>query len=98
MAYRIVYSVSEDCVCKKKLRVGNIAGYSIICLILFAYLTARFWPAGREVMEEALLPGDVTVTRQALVHMAENLRSGEAIGDAVVVFCREIVDGSGIRD
>ena len=65
-----------------------------VFLLLFAAMTAAFWPEGREVLMEILLPGDPEVTWNALETMATQLRSGEAIGDAVMAFCREIVAGA----
>lgn len=98
MSYRIVYGEEPVRWQRKSMRVGRIAAYTTVCLILFASLTWKFWPAGAEVLQEVFLPGDADVTRQALSNMAENLRAGEAIGDAVAVFCREIVDGAQISD
>lgn len=93
MSYRIVYG-EEPMHWQKKNRTGRIVAYTAICLILFLTLTWKFWPAGAEVLQEVLLPGDAELTRQALTNMVENLRAGEAIGDAVSVFCQEIVDGA----
>ena len=98
MAYRIVYGEEPEFGKRKSIRMRVVAAYTFVCLVLWGLLTVKFWPEGREVLEEFLLPGDPAVTRQALSHMAENLRSGEAIGDAVVVFCREIVDGAELPD
>ena len=42
-----------------------------------------------------LIPGDPAVTRQAASAMMENLHSGAAFGDAVTVFCKEILHGAG---
>lgn len=97
MSYRIVYG-EEPVFKQKKIRTGRIAAYTAVCLILFASLTLKFWPSGAELLQEVFLPGDAEVTRHALSNMAENLRAGEAIGDAVAVFCREIVDGAKLSD
>ena len=40
-----------------------------------------------------LLPGDPDTTRAALSQLAEDVRAGEPVGDAVTAFCREIIDG-----
>lgn len=82
----------------KHIRPWRVAFYTAACLVLFGALTLKFWPEGAQVLQEVFLPGDAAVTRQALANMAENLKEGEAIGDAVVVFCREIVDGAKITD
>lgn len=94
MSYRIVYGEEPARWKPNRLRPGRVAAYTAVCLILFCSLTIKLWPAGAEVLQEVFLPGDAKVTRQALEHMADNLKAGEAIGDAVAVFCREIVDGA----
>lgn len=98
MGYRIVYGEEPVRWQNRKLRAGRVAACTAVCLMLFGTLTVKFWPEGAEVLQEALLPGDAAVTRQALENMADNLKAGEAIGDAVVVFCREIVDGAQLTD
>ncbi len=98
MSYRIVYGEEPVCQRRKNIRPGRVAAYTVVCFILFCTLTMKLWPSGAEMLQEVLLPGDAAVTRQALVNMADNLRAGEAIGDAVVVFCREIVDGAQLTD
>lgn len=98
MGYRIVYGNEPVRWKERKVRLGRVAAYTAVCLVLFATLTSKYWPEGTEVLQEVLLPGDAAVTRQALVNMADNLRAGEAIGDAVVVFCREIMDSAQLSD
>lgn len=41
-----------------------------------------------------LLPGDPAVTEAALTEMIEKLHQGEAFGEAVTVFCKEIIAGA----
>ncbi len=42
-----------------------------------------------------LLPGDPSVTGPALQTLIDRLTEGEALGDAVTAFCREVVAGAG---
>ena len=42
-----------------------------------------------------LLPGDPEVTEAALYEMIERLSEGEAFGEAVTAFCKEIIAGAG---
>ena len=42
-----------------------------------------------------LLPGDPEVTEAALYEMIERLSDGEAFGEAVTAFCKEIIAGAG---
>ena len=96
MAYRIVYETGMGIKTgqhRNTLRMWVMTG---VVLLLFTAMTAAFWPEGREVLMEMLLPGDPEVTWNALETMATQLRSGEAIGDAVMGFCRDIVDGAKI--
>ena len=67
-------------------------------LLTFALLTLQFWPRGRDVLEEVILPGDAAVTKQAFSVMTEQLRRGEAVSDAVAAFCREVIDGAALTD
>ncbi len=98
MGYRIVYGTEREMQGRNKMRVRSVAFYAMVSLVLFGVFTLKFWPEGREVLQEVFLPGDPAVTRQALHNMAEDLKAGEAIGDAVVAFCREIVDGAQLTD
>ena len=57
-----------------------------LCLILL--LIGCF---GLEKMQ-LLLPGDPSVTAQALDNMTEALSSGDSLKDAIVTFCQEILN------
>jgi len=46
------------------------------------------------VLQEWIYPGDMAVTRKALIQMASNLKSGAEIEEAVLVFCREVLAGA----
>lgn len=39
-----------------------------------------------------LLPGDPEITQAALGHLAEDIRSGESLSQAITAFCQEIID------
>ena len=92
MGYRIVYGPDRmDRQNGSTKRLGTMIAGS---LLAFLALTAQFWPAGRAKLEEVLLPGDPAVTKQAFSVMTEQLRAGEAIGDAVAAFCQEVMDGA----
>ena len=43
-----------------------------------------------------LLPGDPQVTAQALETMAESIREGESLREAITCFCREIIENAAI--
>ena len=50
-------------------------------------------PQGRLWLRDLLLPGNEDVTAAALESMVTDLRDGEAIGQAVESFCKEILAG-----
>ena len=45
---------------------------------------------------ELLLPGNADVTEQALHNLAENMRTGVKVQDALAAFCNEIIDYANI--
>lgn len=94
MGYRIEYGPArngrESSVADRKRLLGMIAG----CFLAFLVLTLQFWPEGKAKLEEALLPGDPVVTKQAFSVMTEELRAGETVTDAVMAFCQVVMDGA----
>jgi len=98
MAYRIVYETGTARVQENRRNSARIWVLTAVFLVLFGVLTVKFWPEGREALVEILLPGDPEVTWHALETMVMQLREGEAVGDAVMAFCREIVDGAQIAN
>ena len=98
MAYRIVYETGTNRIKASRRNSSRMWFLTAMFLVLFGAVTIKFWPEGRAVLMDILLPGDPEVTWQALETMAVQLRSGEAIGDAVMAFCREITDGTQIAN
>ena len=84
MGYRIVYGrdpVDENR--GKRLRLMTAA------FALALVLGVRcFWPRGTELLRGFLLPGQ---SETAFARMAEEIRSGERVGDAVTAFCRTVI-------
>lgn len=62
-----------------------------IALAVFILLIHFFWPAGREALGEILFPGDRDASGRAFSAMVSDLREGTPVGQAVAVFCREIL-------
>lgn len=98
MGYRIEYGPEYRRFRKESPAKGKILPLTAAFLVLFLALTAKFWPEGKETLENILLPGDPQVTKQAFSQMAQDLKEGEAIGDAVITFCREITGGAALSD
>lgn len=94
MGYRIEYDTGNQ-----KYEVHQVAAWRFPLMaagafIGFLLLTWAFWPEGAELIREAMIPGDNAQTVQALQGMAEELRGGASIRDAVTAFCREIIAGA----
>ena len=96
MGYRIEYDGEVVRWKQERMRLSRIVCYTLICFLIFGLLTYFAWPTGWQVFEQWIYPGDTMVTKTALTHMATNLRNGEQLTDAVVTFCREILDGAQI--
>ena len=99
MSYRIDYGGAVPTKYTRK-RDGN--GFRImtaVCLIMFALVVGQFWPRGRQVLQEFLLPGEPTVTEQAFSGLVHDLSQGLNLEDAMTAFCRQIIDnGAGKSD
>ena len=98
MAYKNVYETGTNMIKASHRNSSRIWFLTAMFLVLFGVATLKFWPDGRAVLMDILLPGDPEVTWHALETMAVQLRSGEAIGDAGMAFCREIADGAQIAN
>ncbi len=98
MAYRITYGEEPPHPHSMTPGKSRILPMSAAFFLLFLLLTGTFWPEGRATLENFLLPGDPQVTRLAISHMIDDLKDGEAPGDALVTFCREVIDGASLPD
>ena len=74
---------------EKKSKWGKIG-------VLFCVLAALTWFRVNGI-PEFLIPGDPDVTKAAASDFVEQIRSGEPLGDAVTVFCKEILIGAGVE-
>ncbi len=88
MAYKIIYPTvgNRNYPVRKPMPAWALPGalLSVIFLVITIYNGSANW----------LLPGDPAVTEAALREMIENLSQGEAFGDAVSAFCKEIIAGA----
>lgn len=94
MGYRIEYDSG-----KRQYEVRRVCPWRLPLMAagafaVFLLLTSLLWPEGIEAMKELLIPGDNTVTLRALEEMAEDLKAGASISDAVTVFCKEILQSA----
>lgn len=89
MGYQIRYdSVGKLPQKRRRSRTGWLAGFLVIALLACA-ITVK--TVGLKWVQEVLLPGDPAVTAAALEQMAEDLRAGDSLGEAITAFCEEIM-------
>ena len=89
MAYKVVYGPMPKS--QKKPGILRFQVLTALCLVLFSLGVRTVWPEGREVMQEFLLPGEQNATQAAFGEMLEGLENGQTLSDAVMAFCRQIV-------
>lgn len=94
MGYRVEYESVKKVRGVQKRTTGRLALTGIFFLV-FLVLVACFWPEGREILRDALLPGDSAVTAAALEELARQVQQGTDLSQAVVEFCRDILAGAG---
>lgn len=95
MGYRVAYETVPKVRRMEQRRSGR-AALTALFFAVFLFLTAVFWPKGREALQELLLPGDPAVTVEALETLAEELQTGVQLGNALENFCLTIVRESEI--
>ncbi len=90
MSYRIVYEKKKHpWEHPKRFKAGLLAAV-LICAVLVA-----FGFLGMEKLQ-FLLPGDPAVTAAALENMADSLQNGQEFSDAVLTFCREVLQNAAV--
>lgn len=92
MAYKIHYS--EDAAKRYPQKTKRHPIKYGRWVLLMSIIAAALWLRLNGI-PDFLIPGDPAVTRQAASAMMENLHSGTGFGDAVTVFCKEILHGAG---
>lgn len=93
MAYRIIY-------CNKnrvyKYRIMSRRKIVIICGLIFITAIIVLNIYGENILR-ALIPGDPEITGHAFNQLADDLKSGEPVQQAVAAFCQEIIDNADLR-
>lgn len=69
---------------------------ALICFLLFLILVQLFWPKGRDAIAKLLLPGATETVWAAADGFADQVRTGEPVGEALESFCRSVLESAGI--
>lgn len=88
--YRIEYDIYDQY--QKKSRFKKLYKGLFTVLLLGTVLMLIFWTPAMNVVQEVLVPGDFTVTTDALQQMSDALDTGASFADAMDVFCDAIMD------
>ena len=94
MAYRIDYTENTKYQPTFAWQWDKLAKLTVIFFLIFLLATAIFWPVGRLALQQMVLPCDTEVTTQAFAAMLDQIRGGEALDEAVVAFCQEILSSA----
>jgi len=94
MAYRVDYADGgrQTSVCEKKHPLRAV----LICFFLFLILVQLFWPEGKEAIQKYLLPGATETVWAAVDGFADQVRTGEPVGEALETLCRNVFQNAGI--
>ena len=93
MAYRIDYGPA---ITKKMINgAGQLRWQTMTAafLLLFVLLVKQSWPEGTDKLKTYLLPGGEG-TDMAIETLVDRIHDGEPLGQALEVFCRQIIDNA----
>lgn len=92
MGYRIQYGggySKEELAAPEKRRPTALVG-SIIAIMVVVYVLSGH----KDAMQKVLIPGDPTITKEAVTAFSENVKGGMSVGEAFTDFCFEILEGA----
>lgn len=89
MGYRIVYG--EDPFVGESAPKSRLRPLTAAFALAFVILVRCTWPQGSQILRQLLLP-QTDGTGAAFQQMAQEIRAGEPVGEAVTAFCRGIVE------
>ena len=93
MGYSIDYQSSGTEKLALSEEKGHLRAFIGLFILIGFVLAWNFWPAGREVLEKLLIPGEPEVTMAAAKELVTDLQGGMDTQEAVAAFCREILGG-----
>lgn len=90
MDYRVIYG--SECSCKRN--VGSFRRFFLTTgfFFCFLWLVCCFWPDGRFLLKQLLIPGDPEVTLEAAEVFAQEVGSGFSLADAARNFCHVVLN------
>ena len=92
MGYTVQYGPESAAETAWKRKAGR-KGRRFLLLLTILCAAAVFAVSGwTEDLGDLLIPGDPEVTKAAFSQLTEDLREGDPFRDAVITFCREIID------
>lgn len=95
MGYRIDYQPVRKIRGAEKRR-SRRAALTGVFFLLFLFGVQILWQEGGQVLRGLLFPGDAAVTAAAMEDLVQQLGAGVRVGEALELFCRRIMEGSGI--
>lgn len=92
MGYKISYPCGNN-IPFKTFGHARLYVFTGLFLLLFGAGTCRFWPEGRQVLLDFLIPGDAKITVPAVENLLQALSTGTPLADALEVFYINILEG-----
>ena len=96
MSYRISYGQTLIKEMIKEPAINKQGKIIPALLIAGCILAVSVFASGSDGLREYILPGNAEVTEAALSELVSNVRSGEPLGEAITVFCQEIIENANI--
>ena len=93
MGYRIEYGGNGTATYLNEKEGGHRWLLTAGFFLLFCALMSTLWPDQWQQAKDYWIPGDPAVTKAAFSEMTQQLKAGDSWEDAVVTFCREVMDG-----
>lgn len=92
MSYRIEYGPAIPNRYIAKHNPLRLQSMTAACLLIFSLAVRQFFPAGTEKLRQLLLPGEFSITQEAVNAFMGDIRSGESLGDSFTAFCEFMID------
>lgn len=94
LGYTIEYGPGGAVTRPEKRKAGSLPGLTLGFFLLFWSVSSHFWPEKWQCVSDYLIPGNPAETRAAFSELTAQIHSGKCLDDAVVAFCREVLDGT----